>query len=320
MLAIVARDAPAPSFAPGTRFEYSNLGYDAAALLIERVSGTPYAQFVRERFLAPLGMRSTFARPARLSDWTGVRTLGYRWHDGAWQVFDVFDREGFLGASNLYLSASDLSRWVAAHAAGSPPLPAAAFAAGQRRGEIAGRRTPLTELSWYCDDAVERCYYTGSLNAFHAFAWSDRARNESVAFVSNSTLPPWRVVSLQRALVDALAGRPADVNPAATFARSDRVTRRSLAGSWLAPGVDPVSLVPTSTGLRMRFGAGLEYDVFQVSREVFYVPGPDVWFAFSGSPPAVSMHLRGMFVDAVAQRAGQGAPRHVVVPAIADRR
>ena len=40
MLEVVARVEPVPRFAPGTRFEYSNLGYDAAALVIEPVSYT----------------------------------------------------------------------------------------------------------------------------------------------------------------------------------------------------------------------------------------------------------------------------------------
>jgi hypothetical protein len=57
-----------------------------------------------------------------------------------------------------------------------------------------------------------------------------------------------------------------------------------------------------AAGLRLQIGTGLEFDVFQVSREVFYVPGPDYWLAFSGGEPA-AMHIRSMFVDTVARRA-----------------
>jgi len=91
LLRVVAKQAPAPSFPPGTRLEYSNLGFDAAALVIESVTGQSYETFLKERFFSRLGMSNTFARSARLADWKGVRTLGYRWRDAARQPFDVFD-------------------------------------------------------------------------------------------------------------------------------------------------------------------------------------------------------------------------------------
>ena len=303
LLAVVARHAPSPSFPPGTRFEYSNLGFDAAALLIERVSGQGYEAFVRERFFVPLGMSASFARPGRFADWSGVRTQGYRWRDGAWQGFDVFDLEAFLGASNLYFSAADLARWAAAHAAGNA-LPATVFAAGQQRSRVGGQPAPITSLSWYCDDRDVRCYYTGSLNAFHGFVYWDRARNEAAVFVSNSTLPPWQVITLQRDLVDALAARPPAASAPATFERFDRKARSAVAGTYAADGLGVVTISGGAVGepLRLRVGTGLDFDVFQVSPEVFYVPGPDYWLAFSGGARPTTLHLRSMFVDVVARR------------------
>lgn len=301
MLRVVAQQAPQPSFAPGSRFEYSNLGFDTAALLIEQVSRQDYESFMRERFFERLGMRS-FARPARFAEWKGVRTQGYRWRDGAWKVFDVFDMEAFLGASNLYFSAADLGRWANANAAGTA-VPAAVFAAGQQRSLIGGQPAPMTGLSWYCDDRGLRCYYTGSLNAFHSFAYWDRERDESVAFVSNSSLPPWQTISLQRELVAVLAGRPARIEAAPSFERFDKSTRAAVAGVYFAEGLGTVRVSSGAAGLRLQIGGGLEFDVFQVSREVFYVPGPDYWLAFSGGPRPEAMHIRSMFIDTVARRA-----------------
>lgn len=44
---------------PGSAFHYSNVGYKTIGLILERVTGQPYADLVRERILAPLGMHRT---------------------------------------------------------------------------------------------------------------------------------------------------------------------------------------------------------------------------------------------------------------------
>ena len=301
MLGVISRQARSPSFVPGTRFEYSSLGFDVGALLIERVSGQRYEDFLNERFFSRLGMRASFVRPARLSEWPGVRTLGYRWRDAGWVPFDVFDMEAFRGGSNIYFSASDLSRWASANAAGTA-VPAAVSVAGQRRTEVAGQRTGLTSLNWYCDPTDTRCYYTGDLNAFYSVVYWDRERDESVVYVSNSTLPPWRRAGLARELVDALAGTPGRKSTSAVFERFDRETRSAVAGTYVANGFGPVTVTAGTQGLRMRIADGLEYDLFAVSRDVLYAPGLDFWLAFSERTPPSTLHLRSMFVDTVLHR------------------
>jgi Beta-lactamase/ORF 12 gene product N-terminal len=46
-------------FIPGSRFEYSNSNYILMSLVVERVSGKPLANFVKERYFDPLGMKAT---------------------------------------------------------------------------------------------------------------------------------------------------------------------------------------------------------------------------------------------------------------------
>jgi CubicO group peptidase (beta-lactamase class C family) len=47
-------------FQPGSRFAYSNTGYDLLAVLVERTSGLSYPDFVEQKLFAPLGMKDTF--------------------------------------------------------------------------------------------------------------------------------------------------------------------------------------------------------------------------------------------------------------------
>ena len=48
-----------PAWAPGTRFEYSNLGYALLGRVISAVAEADYPDFVRARVLGPLGMTRT---------------------------------------------------------------------------------------------------------------------------------------------------------------------------------------------------------------------------------------------------------------------
>lgn len=48
-------------FAPGTRTQYSNGGFAVLAAIVERVSGQPFATYVRERVFRPAGMRAADA-------------------------------------------------------------------------------------------------------------------------------------------------------------------------------------------------------------------------------------------------------------------
>lgn len=297
LLRVVAQQAPAPRFEPGARFEYSNLGFDAAALVIESVTGQGYESFLQSRFFERLGMKNTFARPARLADWKGVRTLGYRWQDNDWQLFDVFDMEYFFGASNLYFSAVDLGLWASANAAGTA-IPADVQEAGEHRSLIAGKPSAINALSWYCDDAGERCYYTGDLNAFHSLVYWDRRRNESVALISNSSMPPWEIITLQRGLVAALAGLPLPPDPSVTFTSFTPDTLAAASGAYRAEEIGVAKVEEGAAGLTMVVDSGLTYDMFLVSGEVFYVPGLDYFVTFSGGDLPDTMHVRSMFADA----------------------
>lgn len=303
LLRVVAREQPAPSFEPGTRFEYSNLGFDAAALVLERVTGLGYEALLRQQFFGPLGMTATFARPARFADWQGIRTLGYRWIEGRREVRDVYDMEAFLGASNLYFSALDLARWANAHAMGTA-LPDSVERAGRERPLIDGRPSAISGLSWYCDAAGTRCHYGGDNNAFHSLVYWDRSRRESVILVTNSSVPPWKAVTLQRQLVAALAGEPVRADPPVSFSvfASDTAVAE---GTYAAPGGGTVTVRRGGDGLTAQVDCGLTTALFQVSEGTFYLPASDEFIAFSDGTRR--LHLRSMFRDVVLTRAGEAA-------------
>ena len=308
LLALTAQRQPQPVRPPGVTVEYSNLGFDIAALVAERVTGRGIAALWRERYFAPLGLQGIFARPARFADFPVPRTVGYRRDGAAWVPHDSYDGEGFIGASNVHASARDWARWGDAFARGRV-MAAERLAAGLRAPMLAsGLPSVLTMLSWYCDEARQRCHYSGDYNGFYAQVWWDRGRREALAYVSNSTLPAWRRARLTRDLIDALAGRApaADATPPLrAIAQSDRP---ALDGRWQSPTLGALELGVAGEQVVLRVGRGEPASVFQVARDVFYVPTLDLWLAFSGPPDRPVMHLHSVFHVAEATRLPAAAP------------
>lgn len=111
---VVATVARAPlAFAPGTDWEYSNTNFILLGMVIEKVSGEPYEQFVTDHILTPLHLaHASFWNPLLVEHDAAVgyssmpfepvlHTLDWNW-DWAW------------AAGGLNTDAADLARWDAA--------------------------------------------------------------------------------------------------------------------------------------------------------------------------------------------------------------
>ncbi|MBH0008322.1 serine hydrolase [Salinibacterium sp. SWN1162] len=95
------------SSTPGTRFEYSNLGYALLGEVIAEITGLPYIEAIAAEILEPLGLTSTtFAE-----DPDADTALGYRLANGQWQVQPFTGPGVFSAMGGLFSSATDLVRW-----------------------------------------------------------------------------------------------------------------------------------------------------------------------------------------------------------------
>jgi CubicO group peptidase (beta-lactamase class C family) len=96
--------------APGTQFEYSNLGYAILGRVVTNVSGKGYRDHVTESLLGPLGLSHTVFDSVDADPEHLVR--GHRRVDDTWQV-EEFDSPGaFSSIGGLYSSVADLALWV----------------------------------------------------------------------------------------------------------------------------------------------------------------------------------------------------------------
>jgi CubicO group peptidase (beta-lactamase class C family) len=108
VLDIVSRQR-ALNFPSGTRYSYSNSGYNLAAIIVTRVSGQPFADFTRARIFVPLGM----ARTSWRDDYTRIvkdRAMAYS--DGPGGFTTEMPFENVHGNGGLLTTVGDLLKWT----------------------------------------------------------------------------------------------------------------------------------------------------------------------------------------------------------------
>jgi len=101
---------------PGTRWEYSNLGYAVLGRLVARLTGSTLQTFVTERLLRPLGMDRTGWLPEG-----GDEAQGHRWVDDHWEPEVPLGDGGFAPMGGLWSTLDDLARWVGFWCDAFPP-------------------------------------------------------------------------------------------------------------------------------------------------------------------------------------------------------
>jgi CubicO group peptidase (beta-lactamase class C family) len=100
---------------PGLEHVYSTPGFDILGYLVERISGQPFNEYMRENIFSPLGMTSTTSTPL---DHPDQMALPYeRWY-GVLAKTNVqlpLSQKRVVGGGGLYTTAADLSNFLVAH-------------------------------------------------------------------------------------------------------------------------------------------------------------------------------------------------------------
>ncbi len=274
--------ATPPDFVPGERMRYCNACYDVLALVIERVSGQRYDEFLESRFFEPLAMDSTFLRPVRLADWRGTRTLSYRGAKDDPQLYDVDDGEGFYGSANLYLSARDLHAWATSFYA-RPILPERTLRQALDAARFAnGERSAVNYLSWYAHPDSARYVYGGHWRGFHHEVYWDPARRLTIVWVSNHLDAKPMPALLTRALIDIMEGREyVPIAERMTDGSPAELDATAVSGAYSLPSIGQVR-VDASTPLPLVVADSRSaHECFILDARTCYLPDLDASLRFS---------------------------------------
>jgi CubicO group peptidase (beta-lactamase class C family) len=97
-------------FPPGDKWDYRNTNYLLLGIMIHKVTGKFYGDFLQERIFRPLGMVNT--RVISEADIVPNRAAGYQWVDGALKNQDwVSPTFNSTADGTLYFNVLDLAKW-----------------------------------------------------------------------------------------------------------------------------------------------------------------------------------------------------------------
>jgi CubicO group peptidase (beta-lactamase class C family) len=153
-------------FPAGAKFRYSNSGYTLLALVVEAVSGQPFAIFLKKNIFEPLGMNHTVAFQNRIST-VDERAFGHSRTDQGFVRTDQSNTSAVLGDGGIYSSVEDLFKWdedLSANHLISASLRRQSFTPG-----VLNDGTPTKYgYGWYIDPykSFASVYHTGSTRGF----------------------------------------------------------------------------------------------------------------------------------------------------------
>jgi hypothetical protein len=223
------------NFDPGAEYLYSNTGYTLAAIIIQRVSGQPFATFSEERLFKPLGMTDTRWR----ADFTTVvkgRATAYSGNASAGFHSDM-PFTNVIGNGGLLTTVGDLLKWNAFLDAPSAVVGGASlvrtletpmtFNNGRRSGYALG-------LGVGVRDGIREVTHSGATAGYRTWLARYPERGMSVAVLCN--LASANPASLGTQAMDVLMPRPPALPVAASGGALSDTELASYVGVFRARG------------------------------------------------------------------------------------
>ena len=111
MLALIAKATP--DFEPDSKQSYSNSGYFLLGLIIEKLTGKPYEEALKERITSKIGLKDTYTATGSI-DVNKNESLTYIHFGGDWKQVRETHPSILFGGGSIVSTASDLAKFIQA--------------------------------------------------------------------------------------------------------------------------------------------------------------------------------------------------------------
>lgn len=281
-------------FEPGTRFSYSNSGYYLLGLIVEKVTGRPYAEIVQHRLLEPAGMKAS----GYCSDSLPNRAEGYQARAGRPAPATSLDMAHPYAAGALCSTVRDLLAWQRALDRGlllSPAMSARMRSPGQL---VDGTSTGYALGLFVGDlDDHRRVGHGGGINGFTSQL--SRYPDDDLTVVVLTNCGNCDPTTVEQGIARVVLGIPEPKTKDIALPEEER--GRYLGRYALAPGL---VLRVFEEGARLRVqgtGQPAVTLLFQGDHTFVLEPDPSVKLVFRQGGPrsaALSLYQGGMKLEA----------------------
>lgn len=169
-------------FKPGEQYKYSNTAFCLLTLIVEKVTGMPYAEFIRQNIFIPLLMEHSVMYNKNKEIYK--RAFGYHLRDGQWIFADQSITSATLGDGSVYTSLNEYEKWIhylwkekASHIQPDPMAPYALISPGIHYG-----------YGWFTakeTDGSTAYFHSGESTGFHNIVYQNPSKKLLIVMFSN---------------------------------------------------------------------------------------------------------------------------------------
>lgn len=223
------------NFTPGAEYLYCNTGYMFMADIIERVTGEPFAAWMRKSIFEPLGMLNTYVEDVYNRVVPSNATSYYDTKDGFERAVEYW---GYVGSGNMHATTNDLMRWLSNFYDPKPGWKAP-FELLQTLDKLnsGAENTYAFGVSINKFNGFKRIQHSGAIGGFRSFActYPDQRLNIVVLTNFSNSSPVQKANKISEILLgkgDSNTASKTDRKPIKTIKRSNRQLRQYVGSYW----------------------------------------------------------------------------------------
>ncbi|HQT24064.1 MAG: hypothetical protein B7X86_13070 [Sphingobacteriales bacterium 17-39-43] len=170
-------------FEPGTEFRYSNSAYALLALIVERVSGQSFPEFMKERVFKPLKMKNSLVYESEVQ--IPNRSMGFaRNKDKQLYANDQSSTSAIKGDGGVYCSLNDYKKWT--HGIWNNSLVNMPSVLSRLNISIKEVTGSFYGPGWfYFDKGIPALFHSGSTCGFSTYSINIPSQKTSIVYFSN---------------------------------------------------------------------------------------------------------------------------------------
>ena len=284
------------AFKPGTKFRYSNPGYDVLGYVIQRESGETYKKFLQQHIFTPLGMKKSGYASSHPSGKDHAE--GYVYSNGSYKPAKFINMTVPYSAGALYSSVGDLYTWDRALETGKllpVPLLKEMFSPQVLMG---GPDKMHYGFGWMITTEYghKKIEHGGGINGFTSANSFFPGQHAYVIVLSNVSSNA--VGGVANALTAYLFGKKYEVPPAHHPIHLSAKDLRKFVGKYETSSGSPITFTLNGDQLMTQAGGRAPTPMVPNSKTEFFLPHvSDVWIDFvinsQGNVTGLEAHFGG---------------------------